>query len=116
MLISEIDDGKERMNSMGNSQTNTQVVEKLTAVLATVTALAAVSATPDSVSDRNARAASASPRAVRSPSQIIQAPPIDLSGIVQSLKSLNVFVKGVELISDDDKASVLMRALITSDK
>ena len=97
VLITQIDNATERINSMCISPTNTQIVKKLTAVLDILNGLAA--AAPSSgLSQRIARtAAASSPSTARSTPRVIQAPPIDLSGVVTAVKALVRFVEGQEL-------------------
>ena len=117
MLITQIDDATERINSMGMSPTNTQIVTGLTNILSIVERIA-VSPPPLSVSQRIVRAAAASsPSAARATTPLIaRAPQVDLSGVIAAMKTLLRFVEGVGIVSNDDKASALMRALITSKK
>jgi hypothetical protein len=116
MLITQIDDATKRINSMGMSPTNTRIVKDLTAILNTVDGID-VSVPPLFLSQRITRAAAASsPSTARATPIVVQAPRVDLSGVITAMKALIRFVEGVGIVSSDDKASALMRALITSEK
>jgi hypothetical protein len=91
MLIAQIDDATERINSMGISPTNTQIVKQLTAVLDMVLGLTVPTS---SVSQHIARAAAASsPSIARLTPWILQTPPIDISGAVTAVEALVRFVR-----------------------
>ena len=116
MLITQIDDATERIKLMGMSPTNTRIVKELTAILDTVDGID-VFPPPLSPSLRIALAAAASsPSTARATPTTVQAPRVDLGGIITAMKALLRFVEGVGIVSSDDKASALMRALITSEK
>jgi hypothetical protein len=124
-LISQINDSQAKFNSMGKSPSLEAILSKVDALKR---AVSTVKASPGISSNATGRIASSILRAVSvlpltTHRRVFNAPtiiPAHFDGISMSMLALenlvkSIRVKSIRVISDNDKASVLLRALMVSD-